>query len=223
MSEPARENPRPVPITHLRVAVIGDSLAYGAGDESRRGIPGWLTDELRRLGIESPEAVNLGVNGATTRDVAQRLESPGVRRAITAADAVVLSVGANDLFETPEGRDEAMRAPLVVANRMLERVAGVVATIRRINPDAKILLLGGYNPVPRHPYARLIDWYLGIWDSALEDRFESDPAVAVVRMSDLVNGWERLSSHDRFHPGRDAYRDTAHRIALMLVNDRDTT
>ena len=42
------------------------------------------------------------------------------------------------------------------------------------------LMLGGYNPVPRHEWASLITQYIGIWDQLLAARFESDPRVAIV-------------------------------------------
>jgi hypothetical protein len=68
--------------------VLGDSLAYGQGDEKDGGLAG-------------------------------------------RADVIVLSIGANDLFRTP---------------------------------DAHIMLLGAYNPIPDHPFATLIDEYVRAWD-----------------------------------------------------------
>ena len=57
----------------IRVVTLGDSLAYGAGDEQREGIAGRLEDELRRRGITS-EVTNHGVNGAQTADLLARLK-----------------------------------------------------------------------------------------------------------------------------------------------------
>ncbi|HEU5161511.1 MAG TPA: GDSL-type esterase/lipase family protein [Thermoanaerobaculia bacterium] len=199
-----------------QVVLIGDSLAYGTGDESGKGIAGWLDDELRRRGVRSLPTVNLGVNGATTADVASRLNRADVRDAIARADAVVLSVGANDLVRVPGAREEALRAPFIAARKTLDRVAAIVGTILEINPDARVLILGGYNPFPQHPYAPLVGRYLAVWDESVIEEFEAEPRVAIVRMSDIVRA-ERLSSYDRFHPGKEAYRVTAHRIAGMLL------
>ncbi|HEY0593056.1 MAG TPA: hypothetical protein VGF40_14885, partial [Thermoanaerobaculia bacterium] len=85
------------------------------------------------------------------------------------------------------------------------------------NPEARILVLGGYNPFPQHPYAPLVARYLAVWDEALVEEFESDPRVSVVKMFDIVGGPGRLSSVDHFHPGAAAYRDAARRIAGMLL------
>lgn len=202
----------------LHVVAIGDSLAYGAGDESGAGIAGRLQGELLAQGIGEVETVNLGVNGAQTADLIRRLEQKRVRDQIARADAIVLSIGANDLFRSPHSREEMMRAPLAAAERILGRISTIVTELHEINPRAKILLLGGYNPVPRHEWASTINQYLGVWDEALAARFEHDPRLAVVKMSDIVTA-QRLSRYDSFHPGADAYREAAKRIAGMLLKE----
>ncbi|HYC58511.1 MAG TPA: GDSL-type esterase/lipase family protein [Thermoanaerobaculia bacterium] len=200
----------------LHVVSLGDSLAYGAGDESGEGIAGRLDDELRAHGITTVRTVNLGVNGAQTADVLSRLKQDRVRKSIASADAIILSVGANDLFRSPHSREEIMRAPEAVAERILGRIETIVAEIHAINPRARVLMLGGYNPVPRHEWAALINQYLGVWDQLLTARFADDPRVAIVKMYDIVTP-QRLSRYDSFHPGSEAYREAARRIAAMLV------
>ena len=202
----------------LHVVSIGDSLAYGAGDESGEGIAGRLEDELRARGVDDVETVNLGVNGAQTSDLIRRLEQKRVREQLARADAIVLSIGANDLFRSQHSREEMLRAPIPVAERILGRIATIVTELHEINPRARVLLLGGYNPVPRHEWASTINQYLGMWDTVLAARFEHDPRVAVVKMSDIVTA-QRLSRFDSFHPGEAAYRDAAKRIAGMLMKE----
>ena len=202
----------------LHVLSLGDSLAYGAGDESGKGIAGRLETELEAHGIADVETVNLGVNGAQTSDLLTRLKQKRVRDEIARADAIVLSIGANDLFRSPHSREETLRAPLAVAERILGRIETIVADLHAINPGARVLVLGGYNPVPRHEWASSINQMLAIWDAALAARFEHDRRVAVVKMSDIVTP-QRLSRYDSFHPGGDAYREAAKRIAGLLVRE----
>ncbi|HEX8252036.1 MAG TPA: GDSL-type esterase/lipase family protein, partial [Thermoanaerobaculia bacterium] len=215
--------PKPTPTTTtmpelLHVVAIGDSLAYGAGDESGEGIAGRLEDELRARGVRQVEAVNLGVNGAQTGDVLSRLKQERIRKQLAKADAVVLSIGANDLFRSGQSREDILRAPFEVAERILGRIHTIVGEIHAINPNARVLLLGGYNPVPRHQYASLINQYLGLWDTALAASFKNDPRVAVVKMHDIVTP-QRLSRYDSFHPGSAAYHEAAKRIAGMLLEE----
>ena len=200
----------------IRVVTLGDSLAYGAGDETGKGLAGRLKVELRDRGVADVSAVNLGVNGAQTADLMARLNTERVRTAVRDADAIVLSIGANDLFRTPGARERTLQNPLAVAGQILDRIDTIVGQIRAINPDARILILGGYNPVPRHPLAPLINQYLAVWDETLADRFANDPRVSIVKMSDIVVP-QKLSRLDSFHPGGAAYEEAAKRIAGMLV------
>lgn len=200
----------------LRIVAIGDSLAYGAGDESGGGIPARIESELHARGVSSVEATNLGVNGAQTADLAARLKQERARAAVSNADSIILSIGANDLFRTQNAREATLRDPLGVATRILDRIEQIVTELHRLNPDARVFILGGYNPVPKHPLAPVIEQYLGVWDATLASRFAHDERVAVVKMSDLVTP-SRLSRYDSFHPGGAAYREIAKRIAEMLV------
>lgn len=201
----------------LHIVSIGDSLAYGAGDESGGGgIAGRLDDELRALGVDDVSTVNLGVNGAQTGDLLTRLQQKRVRDALANADAIVLSVGANDLFRSQHSREEILRNPLGVAERILGRIQTIVTQLHEINPRARVMLIGAYNPVPRHEWAPLINEYIGLWDQVLAQRFAHDRRVAVVRMADIVTA-QRLSRYDSFHPGAAAYDEAAKRIATMLL------
>ena len=200
----------------LKVVTLGDSLAYGAGDESGKGIAGRIRTALQQKGFPAVEAINLGVNGAQTADLLERLNHERTTKAIAEADAVIVSIGANDLFRTPGAREATLRAPLVVAERILDRIESIVREIHDRNPHARILLLGGYNPVPSHPQAGVIDQYIGLWDGVLASRFEDNRQVSVVKMIDIVTH-QRLSRYDNFHPGADAYAEAARRIADLLV------
>lgn len=199
----------------VKVVAIGDSLAYGAGDESGKGIAGRLKEDLRARGFLSVDTANLGVNGAQTSDLIAGLKQDRIRKQIADADAIVLSIGANDLFRSPAAREETMRAPLAVADKILSRIESIVADLRTLNSRARILVLGGYNPVPAHPLSPMISQYLQLWDATLASRFEGDPLISVVKMSDIVTP-QRLSRYDNFHPGGAAYAAAAERIAEML-------
>ena len=216
---PKSKPPRPARLMDgvMRVVVIGDSLAHGTGDESGKGVPGDLEDEFNQRAIAA-EVKNYGVPGATTGDVENKLQDDSVRADLANADAIVLSVGANNVFQDPEARARAIRDRDAYAQEILERVAGVVAKIHAINPDAELMLLGGYNPLPDHPLAGGISRYIKNWDKLLNKRFADDPLVDVVKTSDIIDGADKLSPADHFHPGAAAYRGVAKRIADMLAD-----
>src|SRR5687767_10813779 len=127
----------------MNVALLGDSLAFGAGDETGKGLAGRLEPELRRRGIKSIVTTNLAVTGATTRDLGAALGKEATRTAVAQANAVVISIGANDLRATLLG-EERLRSPLIIADEVLRNIGSIVAEVRRLNPHTRILILGGY-------------------------------------------------------------------------------
>ena len=202
----------------INVALVGDSLAYGAGDEERKGIAGRIEPELRRRGVDRVVTTNLARTGATTSDLAKALQLPKSRQAIERADAIVLSIGANDIRSMLRG-EAPLRSPLIVAGEVLSNMEAIVADLRHINPDAHIMILGGYVPIADGRAAEALEPLVAMWDIALMSRFEDDERVSVVRLSDIVNRPERLSRNDSFHPGGEAYQETAQRIASLIAID----
>src|SRR3954452_7414181 len=106
----------------VKIVLLGDSLAYGTGDESDGGIAGRI-----RSMLDDVESVNLGLSGAVTADVARRLNQTNVRSNVKSADVIVLSIGANDLFRTPGARERAFEDTMQLAEEILDRIAHIVA------------------------------------------------------------------------------------------------
>ena len=204
------------PSRSVDVVLLGDSLARGTGDESGKGIAGRLGSELETRGIAHVHATNLGVNGATTSEVATRLRAKDTRAAVGRANVIVLSMGANDVRK--EFRyGQSARSVFAVIDEVLANIDGVVAELHRINPDARIFILGAYAPVQQERASVLLAPLVTMWDATLVARFADDPLVDVVRLSDIVNRPERLSRIDSFHPGGDAYQEAAQRIAELIA------
>lgn len=188
----------------FRVAVVGDSVAHGAGDESGRGIAGNLDALLPR-----PHALaNLGIDGARTWNVLSLLRDRAARATLAACDAVVLSIGGNDLYGDSAARLATLLAPSLAMERVSARIAAIVTSIHDLNPSAGIYLLGLYDPY-RTPF---LDEQVAHWDARLIERFARDRAVDVVRIADVVT----TSPIDHFHPGATGYAAIAGRIAPAL-------
>ena len=76
----------------VRIAILGDSVAHGAGDESNRGIAGFLDRELVARAVHFVPTANLGINGARTWDLLGVLKSPSAQNLLRVADTVVISI-----------------------------------------------------------------------------------------------------------------------------------
>jgi len=190
------------------VVVLGDSVAHGAGDESGRGIAG---DLHALFGIA---AENLGINGARTWDVDRLLRTSQAQSAIRAADAVIVSIGGNNLFGDSVAKFRSLVVPSLAMHHTITQIESLVRRIRRVNPSARIYLIGLYNPYRDSSLGAFLDQQVAMWDSRLIARFAGQPGVDVVRIADLFAFTPRLSSIDHFHPGQAGYALIVQRIAM---------
>lgn len=188
----------------FRVAILGDSVAHGAGDESGRGIAG----NLDALLLGRHVVQNLGIDGARTWNVLRLLRSHATRTTLATCDAVVISIGGNDLYGDSVARLTTLIAPSHAMDRAIARVAAIVAAIHRVNPATRVFLLGLYDPYGT-PF---LDEQVAHWDARLIERFARDRAVDVVRIADVV----RVSPLDHFHPGAAGYAAIAARVASAM-------
>ncbi|HVR42825.1 MAG TPA: GDSL-type esterase/lipase family protein [Thermoanaerobaculia bacterium] len=214
---PTGTGPREELPAAVRILVLGDSLARGTGDASGRGLGGHLAELLSESGRRAPEVVNLAVNGARTRDLEEKLSRDNVLRIAATSEVVIVSIGGNDLFGvsiTADGTlvDEA-EDPREVFRPTLKRVEAIVGQLRGASPEARIYLIGLYDPFRER--GRSVGPYVAIWNASLSESFSDDPNVTVVQTADLFTFHDRLSV-DRFHPGEEAYRLIARRIADTL-------
>ena len=194
--------------------VVGDSLARGTGDESGLGIGGRLVDELKRRRIPTKNVVNLAINGARTADLLRQLESRNVRVLIGQANVIIVSIGGNDLWGD-NWRNVMPSDPEAVMGAVLDRVVRVVKVVRGANPQARIFVIGLYNPFVSAQFGKMLTPFVNRWNAKLVERFAEDPNIVVVQTSDLFAFHDRLS-FDRFHPSQEGYALIARRIADAL-------
>jgi lysophospholipase L1-like esterase len=200
------------------ILVLGDSLARGTGDETGKGFASDVLESLKKKG--PADMANLAVNGAESGDTLKVLDSENVRRLAASADAILLSVGGNDLSHAVP-REAAMAAsPLeeIVASR--GRYAGnlrqILTRLREANPRAPIYLLGLYDPFGSEgPQARVGASVILSWNTLIEETALSFPKVSVVPTFDLFYGRPDRLAVDRFHPNSKGHQAIADRILQL--------
>jgi len=200
------------PRQQIAPIILGDSLGRGTGDESGLGIGGRFVDELRRRHIDTKNIVNIAVNGARTRDLAEQLTSHNVQTLVAQSNVVIVSIGGNDLWGDNNWRNAPPRDPERVMDEVLDRLQQDVRTIRGANPTARIFVIGLYNPFVTTPFGKMLTPFVNRWNALLVERFASDPNVVIVQTSDIFEFRDRLS-FDRFHHNEEGYSLIARRIA----------
>lgn len=199
----------------LKILFLGDSLARGTGDQTGLGIGGSLDAELSQRKIPHEAPVNLAVNGAHTADLIEQMKSANVRRLIGDSNVIVVSIGGNDLFGETGRQAAPPEKPEAVLDEIVGRVVSVVSDIRKLNPEARIFVIGLYNPFTKVPGAAQVTAAVNEWNSRLLSNLKDDPKLTIVQTSDLFAFRDRLSA-DRFHPGREGYQLIGRRIAESL-------
>ena len=187
--------------------MLGDSLAHGAGDERGLGIAGNLECEL------GANVVNAAVNGSRTWNLDALLGRRDVAALVRRADAIVVSIGGNDLFGDRRAQLLAMLVPGLMMDITLDRVAAIVGRLHALNARAHVILLGVYNPYRGSDVGRTVEPLVAVWQSKLLARFANDRRVTVLAIDDLFARRNRLSGLDHFHPNGEGYALIARRIA----------
>ncbi len=111
------------PTTHpMSVVVAGDSVAHGQGDESGRGLARDIDVELERLGIAHMASADIAISGSRTSQLAARLRLSRMTELARHADAVIVSIGGNDLFGDKMARFLTGIAPSLMMEVTLSRI-----------------------------------------------------------------------------------------------------
>lgn len=141
---PIRVTPRPVVGA---VVTLGDSVAAG----SRCGCTPYATLLGQGLAQRTDRVVsvaNLGHNGLTSAGLLSQLETAGVRRLLSRATVVTVTIGAND-FDASTASDSACAGAGCYAGTlaaMSARVRAALAEIGALAPrDARVLVTGYWN------------------------------------------------------------------------------
>jgi len=208
---PARAVNAAPPAGTIAPIIVGDSLARGTGDETGLGIGGRLVEDLRQRKFKTNSIVNIAVNGARTADLINQLESPNVRTLLAESNVIIVSIDGNDLWGD-NFRNTPVKDPEKILDFVLIQTARVVASLRSASPNARIFVIGLYNPFASTPMGGLLTPLVSDWNAKLIQKFARDPNVVVVQTSDIFRWRDRLSP-DRFHPGDEGYALIARRIA----------
>jgi lysophospholipase L1-like esterase len=196
----AGSTPPAVPRGHVQAYFFGDSLMSGTGASPRR--PVMAAVAANRLGWDV-EVDAWGGTGYTTTGGSpgylERLRQPGAMSG--GYDVVLLEGGTNDArVGTPPAQVEAA-------------VRDVVTEVRRRQPQARIVLMGAYDP------PGVIDLRRSVADDAVRDAARS---LGLPFFSPLSEGWHtgqdpgQFLHADGLHPDDDGYGVMGERLAAAL-------
>ncbi|MGY1771201.1 GDSL-type esterase/lipase family protein [Blastococcus sp. SYSU D00813] len=189
----------------LRLAVLGDSIAFGTGATRPQDTLGRrLADALRADGSDV-ELTVLAVPGAVSADLAAQ-----VRRAVPAPDLAVVVVGANDL------------ARLVPTERSAAALGDAVRALRAAGADVVVVPAPDMSSIPFVPPA--FRPVVRAASAVLQRRQEEVAAAAGARVASVAAHVGRsfetdpaMFAGDRFHPSSAGYAAIAAALTPFVL------
>jgi lysophospholipase L1-like esterase len=195
----------------LLVTALGDSLSQGVGDEeSRGGYVGRLALEMREWpGVRGAVVENTAKRGRRSDQLLALFQQGELTGPIAEADYVVMTIGGNDIMRIVKRdlfslRVEAFEDELVLYEN---RFQNIFSSIRSINPNVPIVVMGIYNPFSLITQdIKEFDEIVAQYNASMKEIAEADPQACFVPINDLFIGNDNLVYHtDFFHPNSKGY------------------
>lgn len=201
-----------------KLVVLGDSIAEGVGaSKPENSYANILANELD-FSLE-----NFAKSGDTTADLIEKLKKDDVKKAISQADFIEISIGGNDFLTK---RDELLdlynnRSLLSLASEISEissdvekNMNKIAETITNINPNAKIVIQTLYTIdiyKLRSTLELFIDGFNEIFTN-LAEKYEN-VSISDVRTA-FKNSKENCISEDEVHPS-----DYGHKLIAKTIKE----
>ncbi|WP_075617768.1 GDSL-type esterase/lipase family protein [Paenisporosarcina indica] len=201
---------------------LGDSLTQGVGDEHNfHGYIGRLKEEMSNFtGVKDVELFNLAKRGKRSDQLLEQLKSGEVDEELRKADFIMMTIGGNDIMRIVKQdlfrlRIDAFQNELI---EFTQRYQNSVNEIRKLNPDAPIVLIGLYNPFSVvTDQKNEFDQIVMDWNKSIKNVVSSDTNACFVPVDDLFNSNIDLVYHtDFFHPNSKGYEHMTDRILESL-------
>ncbi|WP_054968190.1 GDSL-type esterase/lipase family protein [Alicyclobacillus ferrooxydans] len=197
----------------IHLVALGDSLTHGLGDASGEGYVGDVAANLKQAGYSVIQA-NLGIDGLTSQGLRTEVVKPEVTQLLQSANLVLISIGGNDLNDAA-GLPAIHTARIAKARtQFLSNLNAVLSTIRSVNKNATVLVIGLYNPYGNIAGARLqTDSIVETWNADEQALVSKYNGVLMVQTYDLFQlNPTRYLYIDHFHPNQAGYQRIATRV-----------
>jgi len=210
----------------VNIVTLGDSLTEGIGDETNNdGYVGVLNDTINRS-KHVVEFHNFAKRGSRSGQLLSRLEDGEVIIALEDADIVLITIGANDIMQVFKDNFTDLTLEKFTSEqiRYEHRLEAVFTTIREVNSDADIYLIGFYNPFKKYfEDIEELDYIVNSWNQIGRDVTEQYSNVFYIPIKDIFDNAEmNYFSEDNFHPNSLGYRMMAERILHYVLNEGES-
>jgi len=207
------------PSNGLKIIALGDSLTRGTGDIEGKGYVGYVSDQLKQSGTDV-SLVNLGIKGLTSSELVEQMKQKEIERQIGQADIILMTIGGNDLFLGGQSLTDLSEASISgLEEAYINHLKTILTSIRAVNTEATVYLLGLYNPFSEFQNGELMSTVVRNWNSKTAETLAQYSRAVLVPTYDLFQlKAEKLLFTDHFHPNETGYRLMAGRVAALIAD-----
>ena len=202
---------KPVQVQYV---ALGDSLAAGLTPTGfiDYGYPDYIAKNFKGKKYKLVDYDNFGVSGYTSEHVKNDiLKSYKIRKEVKEATHITIDIGANDFLSILKSNPD----PVVAFSAIEEfnsNVNIILSTIDKINPKAKVYVMGYYNPFPYYTTDQqaTIEPLLQAVNTQIEElaKENGDTFVATEKMV-AANYEKYLPNHEDIHLSKPGYQAVA--------------
>jgi lysophospholipase L1-like esterase len=212
-----------ITVKELNILAIGDSLTEGVGDDQNSG--GYLAFLQKELNskedIESVTIANFGVKGFRTGQLLKKLKNKKMINSLKYADIVLITIGGNDLMEIVKHNFTSLSRQLFNKKKLAykENLHHIFTEIKKQNPNAKVYLIGMFNPFFLSlSDLKELDEIIADWNAEGKAVINKYEMGAFIPIADLFQSTSvsRLLADDNFHPNRKGYKLISLRVLAHL-------
>lgn len=217
---------------HSKSAVIhhlalGDSVIHGYGAEQNKDLISQFSAKLGKQINKQIQTQNEGINGITSSELNNLVQSGQFDEEINQADIITINVGGNDILDGAAGQDltTVFQTFNQLQDNFSKNLSEMTAKIKMVNPDATIVFLEQYNPLaPNDSLYSLADQLLPKWNLKIYEAANGVSSSVVVETTKVING-ENLDnlSADGVHPNTKGYTAISEQMIYQLKHQYRTT
>jgi len=207
---------------NLKITALGDSLTKGVGDETdNSGYVGLIEDNLENeIDID-----NFGISGYRSDQLLKLIKEPDTQNSLKEADLVLMTIGANDMMKVFKRDFSHLKVEPFFneLNDFKKRLTNIFKEIHAINSDAKIYLIGFYDPFSEYfPEIEELSYISSSWSTETNKVTDQFEYAYYIYTNPLFKGdVANYLSDDNFHPNNKGYTKIANEALRHISKEVD--
>jgi lysophospholipase L1-like esterase len=205
----------------VEAAALGDSLAYGLGDEEDHGYIGDIKHRYESSSKRAMVVKDYGVPNATSTDLLKKLNNEQIRSSAKSSDIIFINIGTNDFLKSTNHMTKFNEKELKVNQKIYMKNLNEILKILQDHKNPKtIYILGIYNPKVKWADMGKVNQTINSWNQSTIRVTKSHKNTAYVRTDDLfIHKDKQKYFSDKLHPNKKGYALIGKRV-FNTVNQK---